>query len=136
MYHANVNVNCMVENVIQMKSRIMINVHASIKCHICEKCYYWNATCSSENGKYLASIIDNSVLTCDEIIDAEKQSQLQQILMKKNTIYKIKNLYILLALIAVSSYCYLIKHKSKQKHLLPYYVTSDKSINGKLIDAL
>ena len=28
-----------------------------------------NATCSCKNGKYLGSIIDDSVITCDEIID-------------------------------------------------------------------
>ena len=38
------------------------------KCHVHEKDYIWNsATCSCENGKYLASIIDDSVITCDEI---------------------------------------------------------------------
>ena len=31
----------------------------------------WNpATCSCENGKYLASIIDDSVIMCDEIIES------------------------------------------------------------------
>ena len=35
--------------------------------------YIWNpAACCCENGKYLASIIDNSVITCDEIINAEE----------------------------------------------------------------
>ena len=29
-------------------------------------------------------------------------------------------------LIAVSIYCYLIKHPGKEKHLLPFYVTNDK----------
>ena len=28
-----------------------------------------NAICSCKNGKYLESIIDDSVITCDEIID-------------------------------------------------------------------
>ena len=43
----------------------------SIK-HICEKDYIWNAaTGNCKNGKYLASIINDSVITCDEIIDAE-----------------------------------------------------------------
>ena len=38
-----------------------------------EKDYIWNpATCNSENGKYLASIIDDSVITCDEIIKETK----------------------------------------------------------------
>ena len=35
-----------------------------------EKDYMWNpATCSCGNGQYLASISDNSVITCDEIIE-------------------------------------------------------------------
>ena len=38
------------------------------KHHMCEKDYIWNrATCSGENGEYLAGIIDDSVITCDEI---------------------------------------------------------------------
>ena len=37
--------------------------------HVCEKDYIWNpATCSCENGKYLAGI-DDSVITCDEVIE-------------------------------------------------------------------
>ena len=61
------------KNVIQIKSGLMINVSVSYKKHhICEKDYFWNpATCSCKNGKYLANIIDNSVITCDEVIDAE-----------------------------------------------------------------
>ena len=40
---------------------------------IYEKDYIWNfPTCSCRNGKYLASISDDSVITCDEIIDAEE----------------------------------------------------------------
>ena len=43
--------------------------------HMCGKDYIWNlATCSWKNGKYLASIICNSVITYDEIIDAEDKS--------------------------------------------------------------
>ena len=41
------------------------------KCHVCEKNYIWNpATYSCENGKYLASITDDSAITCDEIIES------------------------------------------------------------------
>ena len=37
-----------------------------------EKDYIWNpATCSCKNGKYLANIIDDSVITFDETIDVE-----------------------------------------------------------------
>ena len=40
------------------------------KVHVCEKDYLWNPTaCSCENEKYLANIMDNSAITCDEIIE-------------------------------------------------------------------
>ena len=58
--------------------------------HTCEKDYTWSPTiCSCENDKYLANIMDDWVITCDEIIDAEaklynKETKLfQQMLMKK-----------------------------------------------------
>ena len=38
--------------------------------NLCGKDNIWNsATCSHENGKYLASIMDDSVITCDKIIE-------------------------------------------------------------------
>ena len=53
----------MEENVIQIKSEIAINVDAK-KHHIREKDYIWNsAICNCKNGKYLASITDDSVIT-------------------------------------------------------------------------
>ena len=72
MYLANVNVNLMEENVIQIKSGISVNVDANVKKkHICEKCYIWNpASYSCENSKYLASIINSDlVITCSEVIE-------------------------------------------------------------------
>ena len=58
MYHANVNVNWQCE---------------CKKLHV--KDYIWNpATCSWEYDKHFASIIDNSVITCNEIIDAKSKS--------------------------------------------------------------
>ena len=43
------------------------------KHHVCEKDYIFNpATCNCENDKYLERIIDDSVITCDEIIDTTK----------------------------------------------------------------
>ena len=62
----------------------------------------------------------------------EETKTFQQILMKKNIISKTQNFYILLAfllitiglLTAVSIYCYLIKYRAKQKHLLPSQVTN------------
>ena len=45
------------------------------KHHICEKDYTWNpSTCSYENGKCLASIMDDSTIVCVEIMNAEAKS--------------------------------------------------------------
>ena len=88
----NVNVNLVEENVIQIKNGIMINVDEIVKKYpICEKHYIWNpATRSRENGKYLASIIDNSVLPAMKL-SKKRQKQVQQILMKKMQSVKQKN---------------------------------------------
>ena len=49
------------------------------KHHICETDYIWNpATCSWKNSKYSASIIDDSVITCDEIIELFSYSGVKQ----------------------------------------------------------
>ena len=40
------------------------------KCHVCEKDYIWNhSRCSCEKLKYLASIMDDSAIICDEVIE-------------------------------------------------------------------
>ena len=40
---------------------------------MCKKYSIWTpVTCRCENEKYLASVIDDSVITCDEIIDETK----------------------------------------------------------------
>ena len=61
------------------------------KHHICD--YIWSPpTCSCESVKDLASIFDNLVITCDEIIDAEKTKTIP-----KNIICEIKSFCILLS---------------------------------------
>ena len=41
------------------------------KRHVCEEDYIWYpSTCSCENGKYLASIMDDSTTKCDEVIES------------------------------------------------------------------
>ena len=101
------------------------------KRHVYEKDYVWNpATCNCENGKYLASIIDDSAIMCDVIIEETVPINLNE----NKTNCKMQNFYILLAfllitialLIAVSIYCYLIKYRAKQKHLLPFNFTNNK----------
>ena len=51
----------------------------SIECkkrHVCEKDYIWNPdTCNCENGKYLASIMDDSEIICDEVVDADTNAE-------------------------------------------------------------
>ena len=106
----------MEKNVIQINGGIMINVNVSVKnAMYMKKDYIWNsATCNCENGKYLASIMDDSAITCDEIIDSHKE---ETNFNEKNITCRTQNFYILLAfssttivlLIAISIYCYLIK---------------------------
>ena len=41
------------------------------KLHLCEKDFVWNPdTCNCENGKYSASIMDDSAIICDEVIES------------------------------------------------------------------
>ena len=99
------------------------------KHHPYEKDYSINpATYNCKNSKYLASIIDSSVIMCDEIIDVEAKpydegTKIVTSFNKKNAIGKTQNFYILLAflwistvlLIPVSIYCHVIKYHVKPK---------------------
>ena len=55
------------------------------KIHVYEKDYVWNPSkCICENEKYLASIMDDSKIICDEVINLYEEWRLiQQILMKR-----------------------------------------------------
>ena len=99
-----------------------------------EKIIFWNpATCSCENGKYLASILDDSAIICDEVIESyEKETNFNE----KKGICKIQNFFIFLfllitiaLLIAASIYCYLIKYQAKRKHCLPFHNTKIKQVH-------
>ena len=97
---------------------------------MCEKkIILWNpAAGSCNNGKYLASIIDDSATASDEIIETTKTNPTKTVLTKSSS----TNFYVLLAFLLIINallipmYCYLIKHKAKQKDLLSYYITNDK----------
>ena len=68
-YQVNVNANLMEQNVIQTNGGITINVDVSMKIIIYVKKIVSNsATCNCENWKYLASIMYDSAIICDEII--------------------------------------------------------------------
>ena len=86
------------------------------------KNYFWNpSTCTSECGKHLGSITGNSVITCNEIIEATKPISTKTVPMKFiPTTFYILLTFLLLAialLIAASIYCYLMKRWSKQENL-------------------
>ena len=97
--------------------------------------------------KYVASIMDDSGITCDEITESNDE-EIKTILSfnEIDIICKAHNFFILLVfllitialLIAVSVYCYLIEYQAKQKHLLAFHVTKLKqfsvgSINRKWV---
>ena len=88
------------------------------------KDYIWNpATCSCQNGKYLATIMDDSRITFHEIIETydEKTKTIPTNFDEKRATCKTQNFYTSLAfllitialLIAVIIHCYLIKYRAK-----------------------
>ena len=80
--------------------------------------------------------MDGSTITCDEIIESynEDTKAVSTNFNEKETICKMQNFYILLVfllitialMIAVSIYCYSIKYRVKQRHLLPFHSTNNK----------
>ena len=90
------------------------------KHHICGKNYVWNsATCNCESGKHLASIMNDSAIIYDEVIEPHDE---EISFNEKKAICKTQNFYILhvfllitIALLtAVNIYCYLINYQGKQ----------------------
>ena len=65
----------MVENLIQIKSLIVINVDVSAKnIMYMEKVLFGILLHVNKNRKFLAGIIDDSVIMYDDILDAEAKS--------------------------------------------------------------
>ena len=59
----------MEKNAIHINGGITINVDVSVKKFMYVEKIVWSpATCICENGKYLASIMDESAIICDEVI--------------------------------------------------------------------
>ena len=99
----------------------IVKCQCECKKYICEKRLYWNpAICNCENGKYLASIMDDLVIKCDEVIKLydEEIKTIPTNFNEKNITFKTQNFYILLTFllvtitlsIAVSICYYLIKY--------------------------
>ena len=75
---------------------------------MCKKDYIGNPpTCTSENTKYSGSIIDDSVITRDEVLEETKTISIKSTLIKSAPIKTIsaksnqKNLYILLEFLLI-----------------------------------
>ena len=75
----------------------------SKKRHVCNKDYVWkSATCNCENGKYVASIMGDSAIICDKIIESyEEETNFNE--KKQPVKHKIPIFYL-------HFYCYLIKY--------------------------
>ena len=73
--------------------------------NVCKKDYIWNpATCNCENGKYLASTIDDSVIVCVEVIDVdvEAKSNNETNFNERKAVSKTQHFYILLAFLLIT----------------------------------
>ena len=85
-----------------------------------------HATFSFENGKYLASVINDSVVTYDKIIEETKTVPVKVAYKTKKCLYFtclfIKSHYIINSF----QYLLLLDKISIKKYLLPYHVTNDK----------
>ena len=98
------------------------------ECDVCKKDDIRNpAKCTCENGRSLKIVIDNSVVTCNKIIDVTKVVPTETITTKRTS----TNFYILIIFVlitialmtAVSISCYPIPDT---KYFLSYHLTSTK----------
>ena len=79
----------------------------------------------------------DSAITCDEVIESynKETKTISKKFNEKKATFKTQIFYILIVfllitialLIAVSIYCYLIKYRAKQKHLLSFHDKNYKS---------
>ena len=123
-----VNVSLMKEIVMQVNNGIAINVDVNVKK---KKIVLGILVHAIVKMEYLASIIDDSEIANDEVIESnvEEIKTIPTIFNEKIITYRTKNYYILLAflqitivlLIVVGIYCYLIKYQAKQKQLLTFH---------------
>ena len=128
----------MKEIVIQITGEITIYINVSVKNFMHVKVIVWNpATCSCENGKYLASIMDDQQLLAImyyRVIRHRNKNFSNTYFKEKKATFHTQNYYILIAfslitialLIVVNVHCYLIKYRAKQEHLLLSHSTNNK----------
>ena len=107
------------------------------KLHACKKYYIWNpSTCNCKNIRYLSSIMDDSTIMCNEIIESyDKETKtFPTNFNEKKSICKAQDFFILLTFLLITLaflidariYCYLIKYRAKKKHLLTFHNTNNE----------
>ena len=124
IYHANINVNVMEQNFIPTTGRVTINVNVIVKniIYVKKNIFGIQLYAFVKNGKYLASMVDNSAIICEEVIviDVDDKTKTIPINFNENKLTcKTPKIFILFAsllitivlLRAVSIYCYLIKYQ-------------------------
>ena len=80
--------------------------------------------------------MNDSTITCDEVIESysKETKTIPTTFNEKKATCETQNFYVSLAFllitmplfIAVSLYCYLIRYRAKQKHLLPFHDKTNK----------
>ena len=71
----------------------------------------------------------DSAFMCDEIMESydERKKTIPTNLDVKKAIFKTQFLLITIALLMTAGiYCFLIKYRGKEKHLLPFHVTNNE----------
>ena len=110
--------------------------------HVCKKHYIWNpAAYSCENGKYVGNIIDNSVITCEKIVNitttTKNPTKTVPTNLKKKITCKTKKsfifftfLLIITALISDSCYYLLSPDKISSKTKASITISRHQKIKG------
>ena len=86
------------KNIIQINGGIIVSVDMSVKnVMYAKKIIFGTYRCSCEYGRYLTSIMDSLAITCDEIKNAEAQSNDEEPpptnFSEKNITFKIQMLF-------------------------------------------
>ena len=134
--HVSQNSKCKLNNTACNSDQKWSNKTCQYECknyRTCKKDYNWNpSTCIYENDKYLKSIADTSVITCDEIIsvmdivstkitntitsDLSVNSDDKRVRYKTDCYILYTVLLAIVSLLIITIICYdYAKHRSKQK---------------------
>ena len=84
------------------------------KTNVGEKDYVWNSSaCNCENGKYLASIMDDSKIICDKFVHVKETTFNEEKVTCKAQSFYILHVFLLITIAllkSVSIYSYLLKY--------------------------